>query len=416
MKSLLCFSLLVVFWIDGTSCKSVFSSSSKAHELLRSRRANTFLEEIKPPSLERECREEICNFEEAHEIFQTREATMETSAIQTRVFMGNALTSYKTSPVSVTQNKTATNCSINNGGCDHECHEKRDVVARTCSCIKGYQIHDNFRKCTAKNEASCGQIRIAKSSYNNKRIEGLQPWVMGGKVGKKGESPWQALVLNHLGRFHCGGVLIDEYWVLTAAHCLETSAKFSVRLGDYDRYKTEGSEITLPVKRAITHPDYNPITVDNDIALLRLAAPATFTTYILPACLPSTDLAERMLHRNGTVTVVTGWGKNNKTSHRFSSTLNFIEIPIIDNKECSKHMMNNITSNMLCGGIVGQVKDACEGDSGGPMMTLFHDTWFLIGLVSWGEGCGERDKLGIYTRVSSYLDWINTVRLEWDKV
>lgn len=132
-------------------------------------------------------------------------------------------------------------------------------------------------------EASCGQIRIAKSSYTNKPLVGLQPWVVGGTVGKKGESPWQvflnqvismynviepnvllkliltdiicytvpilsqsifvlqyinnnvcilqALILNNYGKFHCGGVLIDENWVLTAAHCLETSTRFSVRLG-----------------------------------------------------------------------------------------------------------------------------------------------------------------------------------------
>lgn len=190
----------------------------------------------------------------------------------------------------------------------------------------------------------------------------------------------------------------------------------AVSPGDYDRFRIEGTEMTLPVKQPIAHPQYNPFTVDNDIALLRLAAPAKFSTYILPACLPSQDLAERMLHRNGTITVVTGWGKDNDTAHHYSSTLNFIEIPIIDNSECSRHMMNNLTQNMLCGGVLGQIKDACEGDSGGPMMTLFHDTWFLVGLVSWGEGCGQRDKLGIYTKVSSYLDWINSVRQGWDKV
>ncbi|XP_016350464.1 vitamin K-dependent protein C [Sinocyclocheilus anshuiensis] len=306
--------------------------------------------------------------------------------------------------------KTATNCSVNNGACDHKCQESEDGLGHTCSCIKGYQLQDISRKCIAKNEASCGQIRIAKSSYINKPLVGLQPWVLGGTVGKKGESPWQALILNHLGNFHCGGVLIDENWVLTAAHCLETSTRFSVRLGDYDLFRIEGTEMTLPVKQPIAHPQYNPFTVDNDIALLRLATPAKFSIYILPACLPTQNLAERMLHRNGTVTVVNGWGKDNKTSNRFSSTLNFIEIPIIENKECSRHMLNNLTQNMLCGGVLGQIKDACEGDSGGPMMTLFHDTWFLIGLVSWREGCGQKDKLGIYTKVSSYLDWIAFVR------
>uniref|UniRef100_UPI003F4AAC51 uncharacterized protein LOC798775 precursor n=1 Tax=Danio rerio TaxID=7955 RepID=UPI003F4AAC51 len=402
MRSLFfCALTLVVFCSDGALCKSVFSSSPNAHMLLRSRRANTFMEELKPASLERECREELCDFEEAREIFITREATLE---FWTAYKDGNQCT---TNPC--VHGKTATNCSLNNGDCDHDCHESKDGLARTCSCIKGYQLQDNSRKCTPKNDASCGQIRIQKSAY-------LQPCGFAYRVGKRGKSPWQALILNNLGRFHCGGVLIDENWVLTAAHCLETSSKFSVRLGDYQRFRFEGSEITLPVKQHISHPQYNPITVDNDIALLRLEVPAKFSTYILPACLPSLELAERMLHRNGTVTVITGWGKDNQSATSYNSMLNYVELPIVDNKECSRHMMNNLSDNMLCAGVLGQVKDACEVDSGGPMMTLFHHTWFLVGLVSWGEGCGQRDKLGIYTKVASYLDWIDSVRQGWDKV
>ncbi|XP_051556955.1 vitamin K-dependent protein C-like [Myxocyprinus asiaticus] len=434
MRSLILYiSVLVVFWPARALCKSVFSSSPKAHMLLRSRRANGFMEELKPPSLERECREEICNFEEAREIFNTREATLEFWTVYTDADQCASNPCVNGKCVDMFQDyscicnpgfegrnchlrSTATNCSVNNGDCDHECHEKEDGLGRTCSCIKGYQLQDDSRKCTAKNEASCGQIRIAKSFYRNKPTVGLTPWLMGGTVGKKGESPWQALIRNHENKFHCGGVLIDENWVLTAAHCLETSTRFSVVLGDYERFKIEETEMVIPVKQAITHPQYNPFTVDNDIALLRLSGPAKYSTYILPACLPGRDLAERMLHRNGTMTVVTGWGKDNQSAHRYSSTLNFIDIPIIDSKQCSGYMMNNLTQNMLCGGVLGQIKDACEGDSGGPMMTMHHDTWFLIGLVSWGEGCGQKDKLGIYTKVSSYLDWIDSVRQEWDKV
>ncbi|XP_073709791.1 vitamin K-dependent protein C-like [Misgurnus anguillicaudatus] len=419
-------SLLVIFCADRALCKSVFSSSPKAHMLLRSRRANTFMEEFKAPSLERECKEEVCDFEEAREIFNTREATME---FWTVYLDGNQCDSHPCvngKCVDLFQDyscicspgfegrrcdlrSTATNCSVNNGDCDHDCRKTEDGLGRICSCIKGYQLQDNARNCAPKNEASCGQILITKSPYPKQQVKGVQLCFLG-TVSKKGESPWQVLILNHLGKFHCGGVLIDENWVLTAAHCLETSSRFRVRLGDYDRFRPEGTEKTITVKQHFTHPQYNPITRHNDIALLQLLGPATFSNYILPACLPSHDLAEQVLHRNGTLTIVTGWGKKNETDHRYSDTLNFIEIPLVDTKECSKHMMNNLTQNMLCAGVLGQVKDACEVDSGGPMMTLFHDTWFLLGLVSWGEGCGHRDKLGIYTKVSSYLDWIDSVR------
>ncbi|XP_022534360.1 vitamin K-dependent protein C isoform X2 [Astyanax mexicanus] len=392
-KLFLCFVLLIFFWADpALSSRPVFHSGPSAHMLLRSRRANSFLEEIKPPSLERECIEERCDFEEAREIFQTRESTLE---FWTRYVEASAF-----------------NCSVNNGDCDHDCQDRKDKTGRICSCVQGYQLHENSKECTPKTQDSCGQILIAKSSQSTKPKPVLHPWLSGGTVGKKGESPWQALILNAKGKFHCGGVLLDESWVLTAAHCLETSLRFSVRLGDYLRFTKEGDEVTIPVSKIVSHPKYNPLTVDNDIALLRLSTPVKFTTYILPACLPSRSLAERVLHRNGTETVVTGWGKPNETATHYSSALSYIKVPIVDRAECAQHMVNNLTQNVLCAGIIGKIKDACEGDSGGPMMTLYHNTWFLLGLVSWGEGCGRTDKLGIYTKVSNYMEWIESVRKE----
>lgn len=172
--------------------------------------------------------------------------------------------------------------------------------------------------------------------------------------------------------------------------------------------------MTLRILKTFKHPNYNSRTVDNDIALLRLETPAPFSEYILPVCLPGRKMAERVLHQNGTLTVVTGWGKEDLNSTRFSSALNFIKIPLVDRKVCARQMSHNISDNVLCAGILGQRMDACEGDSGGPMVTLYRDTWFLIGLVSWGEGCGRVDKLGIYTKVSNYNEWINRVREEWD--
>ncbi|KAG9278800.1 vitamin K-dependent protein C isoform X1 [Astyanax mexicanus] len=429
-KLFLCFVLLIFFWADpALSSRPVFHSGPSAHMLLRSRRANSFLEEIKPPSLERECIEERCDFEEAREIFQTRESTLE---FWTRYVDGNQCNpnpcqnglcvdqyqSYICNCDHGFEGKycqiqaSAFNCSVNNGDCDHDCQDRKDKTGRICSCVQGYQLHENSKECTPKTQDSCGQILIAKSSQSTKPKPVLHPWLSGGTVGKKGESPWQALILNAKGKFHCGGVLLDESWVLTAAHCLETSLRFSVRLGDYLRFTKEGDEVTIPVSKIVSHPKYNPLTVDNDIALLRLSTPVKFTTYILPACLPSRSLAERVLHRNGTETVVTGWGKPNETATHYSSALSYIKVPIVDRAECAQHMVNNLTQNVLCAGIIGKIKDACEGDSGGPMMTLYHNTWFLLGLVSWGEGCGRTDKLGIYTKVSNYMEWIESVRKE----
>ncbi|CAB1325723.1 unnamed protein product [Coregonus sp. 'balchen'] len=402
-KIFLCVTAALALWSASALSTSVFSSGPEAHMLLRSKRANTFLEELKPPSMERECVEERCEFEEAREIFKTREATSYDCSCNPG-FEGKHCD----------QPSTATNCAIANGGCDHECQNNEDGLRRTCSCVQGYRLHLNSRQCVPKGHHSCGQLLVAKTSYS-KPIQGLLPWLVGGEMGKKGESPWQALVLNARGKFHCGGVLIDENWVLTAAHCLTSSLRFSVRLGDYERYKLEGTEVTVPVIKTFSHPNYNKETVDNDIALLRLDSPVTFSEYILPACLPSRALAEGVLHLNGTRTVVTGWGKEEQNSQRFTSALNFIEVPLVEHELCARHMVNNVTGNVLCAGVIGRREDACEGDSGGPMVTLYHNTWFLIGLVSWGEGCGDEDKLGIYTKVSNYNEWIESVRKGWYK-
>lgn len=185
--------------------------------------------------------------------------------------------------------------------------------------------------------------------------------------------------------------------------------------GDYERYRDEGTEKTLKVQQTFNHPDYDSMTLDNDIALMRLENPAPFSEYILPICLPSKDLAERVLHLNGTMTVVTGWGTDEQDSTHYASVLNVIKVPLVEHSVCSAHMSNNISQNVLCAGFLGQRMDACNGDSGGPMVTLYRNTWFLVGLVSWGESCGRVDKLGIYTKVSNYNEWINRVREEWDK-
>ncbi|KAI3374538.1 hypothetical protein L3Q82_021118, partial [Scortum barcoo] len=377
-----CWFSLVVFPRVG----SVFSSAPEAHMLLRSRRANSFLEELKPASMERECVEERCDFEEAREIFQTREATkhftltlksscfvfyswssgrctqsivgnvfmlivfqMGTSVTPTCVFMEPVWICTRPTPAAVTtdtegrycdlrETQTATNCSVENGGCDHDCLESDDGLTRRCSCLSGYKLHDDSKKCVPKGSSTCGQLLIGRSSYTKPR-DGLLPWMVGGEVGKKGESPWQViyetgsvecvcvqvLLLNARGRFHCGGVLIGESWVLTAAHCLNNNLKFRVRLGDYERHRDEGSEVTLRVEQTFKHPNYNSRTVDNDIALLRLETPAPFSEFILPICLPGREMAERVLHLNGTPTVVSGWGKD--IHDQYSSALNVIKIP-----------------------------------------------------------------------------------------
>lgn len=160
------------------------------------------------------------------------------------------------------------------------------------------------------------------------------------------------------------------------------------------------------VDNIVHHENYTRKTSDNDIAMLHLAHPVVFNRFVLPICLPSKNLAERVLMKEGTKTVVTGWGSQSEEARNYSHVLNYIEIPVVSRNECAHAMWNSISDNMLCAGIMGDNRDSCHGDSGGPMVAKFKDTQFLVGLVSWGEGCGGLDTYGVYTKVSAYLDWI----------
>lgn len=164
----------------------------------------------------------------------------------------------------------------------------------------------------------------------------------------------------------------------------------------------------LDIKEILVHPNYSKHTTDNDIALLHLAQPATLSQTIVPICLPDSGLSERELTKVGQETVVTGWGYRSESRRNRTFILNFIKIPVVPHNECVEAMQNVVSENMLCAGILGDPQDACEGDSGGPMVASFHGTWFLVGLVSWGEGCGRLHNYGVYTKVSRYLDWIHS--------
>lgn len=236
----------------------------------------------------------------------------------------------------------------------------------------------------------------------------VDPRLINGKLTLQGESPWQVILLDSKKKLACGAVLIHTSWVLTAAHCMEDSKKLTVRLGEYDLRRREKWEVDLDISEVLMHPNYSRSTTDNDIALLRLARPATFSQTIVPICLPDSGLSERELTKVGQETVVTGWGYRSESKRNRTFILNFIKIPVAPRSKCVEAMHNVVSENMLCAGILGDPRDACEGDSGGPMVASFHGTWFLVGLVSWGEGCGRLHNYGIYTKVSRYLDWIHS--------
>ena len=161
--------------------------------------------------------------------------------------------------------------------------------------------------------------------------------------------------------------------------------------------------------KIILHPHYDPkkSLYNHDIAILHLSTPVTFSDYIIPVCLGPKGFTEFLL-RNAATALVSGWGRM-RYNGRESTTLQKVEVPYVDRTECKGSSSDHVSRFMFCAGYSTVQKDACQGDSGGPHVSQYKNTWFLTGIVSWGEECAKEGKYGIYTRVSKYFHWISNV-------
>uniref|UniRef100_A0A8C9ZEM9 coagulation factor Xa n=1 Tax=Sander lucioperca TaxID=283035 RepID=A0A8C9ZEM9_SANLU len=448
-------------------CFRKFFDVFEASQLLtRRRRANSVFEEFKKGNMERECIEERCSWEEAREIFEDVDKT---NIFWAKYVDGDACLSMPCAHQGLCKDGIGTyncycqsgyqgfNCEIvipelcenKNGGCEHFCSVVQGNIE--CSCAAGYFLGPDDKSCESNEPFKCGAIISGKvrtifryerqnttefnqthtnsteknftsvsesSSSTNQTVqkhallEELLTYqragmtrIVNGEDCPPGECPWQALLLNEDGVGFCGGTILNHYIILSAAHCMNESRSFTVRLGEFDTLVEHGNEATHGVQTIITHRGYRPDTYHNDIALLKLSTPIKFSRFILPACLPKQDFAEKVLMRQPDG-MVSGFGRVGE-GRQPSTILQRLAMPYVDRFTCIESTQLRITTRMFCAGYDTIAKDACQGDSGGPHVTRYRGTYFITGIVSWGEGCARKGKYGVYTQVSKYINWIH---------
>jgi len=238
--------------------------------------------------------------------------------------------------------------------------------------------------------------------------------IVGGSEAGIGAQPWQVAILHEypqLFRQGCGGTLISDKYVVTAAHCTYYWYKeeLFVRVGDTIlATEFEAEAYTYGVDEIIEHPNYDPVTYSHDISILVLDDYVDLNSHpnIKPACLFPKP------YTSGEA-IVSGWGEISSPGTRVSH-LREVNVNVFANGDCGS-MNSEMDDSMLCAGYMAGGKDACQYDSGGPLIAHAHfeKSYSLTGVVSWGYGCADPDSLGIYANVSKFYEWISQNTPDW---
>ncbi|XP_016392122.1 urokinase-type plasminogen activator-like [Sinocyclocheilus rhinocerous] len=254
-------------------------------------------------------------------------------------------------------------------------------------------------------ESTCGEQRLNRIT---KIIGGSRPTVE--------SQPWIAAIFKGEG-FVCGGTLIAPCWILTAAHCFPDGKRtrimrYSVYLGKNAINETDTvKEQQFNVSKLVVHEDYDYTAenFNNDIALLKIVDSsgqcAVRTDSVRTVCLPP---FQQMLP-TGFYCEIAGYGRHQKGGFEYSLYLKQAQVRLISQNACQNkyYSKDEVNENMLCAAGRDWEEDACQADSGGPLVCEVNNTMFLFGIISWGKECAKKFNPGVYTKVTNYNNWIS---------
>ncbi|XP_076035710.1 urokinase-type plasminogen activator-like [Oratosquilla oratoria] len=266
--------------------------------------------------------------------------------------------------------------------------------------------------------SSCGTRSVSPHSRK------ASTRIVGGNPAPYGAYPWTVRLeksvssgrpTGHSFKHHCGGTIVSERHIITAAHCLESERPQQLRakIGDDKLHETEAFEQIFEVEKWRIHPNYkNGGIYTDDIAVIKIApkqgSGIKFNSHVRAACLPSSSTQ----YVEGTYCSVTGWGSMDPDNiYNTSDSLQAIRVPLVSDKVCQDnevHGPKRLTPGMVCAGHMDGRSDACIGDSGGPLICEIDGLQTLMGLVSWGEGCATRNKPGVYSKVRYFLPFLES--------
>ncbi|XP_071794314.1 trypsin-like [Asterias amurensis] len=259
--------------------------------------------------------------------------------------------------------------------------------------------------CSPEGDNGCGTRRSDETTQR----------IVGGDDAAHGAWPWYAQ-LYFRGEFNCGGTLLDNKYIITAAHCVfnsgrQIAANWRVVLGKNRENDSDNDEYYSDVTEIIRHESYNDDNLDNDIAVMVLASPPPEDSqFINSVCLDAGGFDST------SICFVVGFGLTSENGDS-ADVLQEAMVPIISNGECNAPTSydGDITDNMLCAGYMQGRVDACQGDSGSPLVCSRReesagiDRWYLAGVASWGKGCGRANYPGVYADVARYGNWLEGI-------